>query len=1198
MFVTITGPAGYKEEGSLDTLGLALGQLPLIGAHHDQVELCFVNGKVSQNWRNFIPQRADHVDLVLKPGDFFFTPAALASAAAAISTATGVGVTAATVGMLINTMASMLISLGLSMIMRALSPTPKAFSTGPRYQAFGISGFNNTTGQGTPKFVPWGLNRIAGHVISSSIDLAADGRSMEGSVLYFMGATGGDGINSISDVYINDLPISQYAGVEWDWRPGTNDQSVIAGFENVSQVYTVGLTIPDTAPTTAIPWTQKTQSDIDAMKLMFFFPGGLFKVNTTGKVGGANVTLKIEQKRHSDTVWVECPNSPVTFSDATQGDTYKNWEVRFPEANQWDVRVSMIGRTTGVSASVNCNWFNVQEIQFTTRTYPGSALLSVSKIPAKQIGSFQSMRVTALQEGKLVKVWDGAGFNLMFTRQRAWILRDMITNPKVGMGYEYSEDEIDDAQWKADAQDYWDEMVPSHPGEPDEVRDYCDVVVNEAEWDWDVVKKVAMEGRARIYPSGDKWRLVVDKPMSGSVPDMLYSAPGNIIEDSIQLEVSLPDKPFTQIIGEFRNAEADYAHDVTPPIVDPEALSVVEEDRHYDTITRESQVQRENMIAFKKSFLERRRWSFLSPMSALPDEPLSLAYMAERFPSDEGPLTGFLPSDCTTTEIFFKDLILIKGGETYTLIVKRAKDNVLEERLVTTGAGNWGSVTVATPYTQAPAEGDLYALCIVNVENVITRAQDLEIDDQGRIRQIRTEYIPSVYTQDPLPPKSARRYFHLLNLPPIPLRDAFVTEEIVVTRDGTQMSTLKFSVVPGLTVNSGKAQAGYPSAIALAANEPAAEGYYTEAYISIVDGTGAGQIDRRITSYSPPGASYLATIYPAWTIQPDSTSIYKIEWKRFGEYLGFVVRSDDGVSGFVEMGRPAGVVWERNAKDQIGQITFEFTPYGPGNLENRIAPIIKTITLQGDRSAPQPPNAVTLSSHLKNVSIDIRTNRPTSEDLAGFDVRYWGFLSGAWELLREVSVPVPQDNATSGVMVRQHLESFDAYDYGTQIHAHVRAYDYSDNKTDWVYATNQITLQPITTPDIGPSALTDYVEFSLTDPDTERAGHYPTYDQIATVSLLASGAPIFISGIVELAVSGSPTGIYAVDLMRGDDHASGLVLDTCNISTSVNPAIMPFQKVDWPPAGTYTYKFWLQSQVTYFIKRCRLLALEIKDHTL
>jgi hypothetical protein len=83
------------------------------------------------------------------------------------------------------------------------------------------------------------------------------------------------------------------------------------------------------------------------------------------------------------------------------------------------------------------------------------------------------------------------------------------------------------------------------------------------------------------------------------------------------------------------------------------------------------------------------------------------------------------------------------------------------------------------------------------------------------------------------------------------------------------------NVDPRETMDVGGSQTGMSTTqMTLAASASTTAGYYTGMTLTIISGTGVGQI-RTITGYS--GATLVATVSAAWAIQPDSTSAYRID---------------------------------------------------------------------------------------------------------------------------------------------------------------------------------------------------------------------------------------------------------------------------------------------------------------------------------
>jgi hypothetical protein len=367
------------------------------------------------------------------------------------------------------------------------------------------------------------------------------------------------------------------------------------------------------ATETGTPLNYTTQgNNINVVKLILHFPGGLWQASNTGNIYADFIDLRIDLKRTGTTDFVNYPGTTAGFpywhiedkvrsaffrdvyvqTSALDGhaaaqylidrpdvaiDPYYNqspirafehwitfgqfegsiWHDELAAAGQWDLKVTVNSAGQGAIKnphSTTVVLFNVEEISYTSSNYPGYVLLGITGLQGNQVKNLQSVEVSAFDKGKRCKNVLITSSPLAYTRERTQIVRDMMTHPTCGMGYEFSEAEIDDGQWHFESLAYYDELVPAQDGGMEQ-RDVCDVGITERRWDWDWVKRVAGEGRACVFPSGLKWKYVVDKP---GTPNLLLAEPGNIIEGSISMEISPPEDPFNQIVGQFRDSASDY----------------------------------------------------------------------------------------------------------------------------------------------------------------------------------------------------------------------------------------------------------------------------------------------------------------------------------------------------------------------------------------------------------------------------------------------------------------------------------------------------------------------------------------------------------------------------------------------------------------------------------------------------------------
>jgi hypothetical protein len=1142
MFLTVAdGPAGYEESAAIDAQGANLAAL--VKPYAEAVETILINGRLVSDWRNYIPQKSDRVRLGLKTGVplLFFVPYLGAMAAT----------TAAIVSSAIAITLNIAISMAIGMAVRALTPNPKAPKLdGSGGQAFGVTGFTNTTGQGTPIPVWYGEQRVWGHVIASGAHLSADYTTMIADVLYCLGDSGGDEYEAIYDVLIDRVPANQYQGVVINTRLGSLTQTVIPEFNQTRNLFVDGRTLPyddNTEVGTTIPYITHG-NNVNVVKLILQFPAGLWRSPPTGMFTSDVVELRIDLRRvgYPDYVVVPSPSglfwhiedairsaffrdiyvqtSMVSLEAATKywadrpdvaADPYHGsspaaafqhyiqfgqfegsiWHDELAPNGQWDLKITInsahVGNPTDAHATTVI-LFNVEEISYASTNYPGYVLLGITGLQGNQVRNLQALEVSAFVKGKKCK--DPVVGTLGYTRARTLIVRDLMTHPVCGMGYEFSEAEIDDAQWHFDSLAYYDESVPAQGGGTEQ-RDVCDVGITERRWDWDWVKRVASEGRAAVFPSGLKWKYVIDKP---GTPNMLLAEPGNIIEGSISMEISPPDDPYNQIVGQFRDAASDYTSELSQPIDSVASrTSINQKVVAYETLTRESEVLRENMIQMKRQDLERRRFSFVSPSSQLTGEPFDIDWLSERTIGDIGAYAGVLPAGCTLGTLNLPYAIDLDVGKNYLAIIQHKGMSLCETRLLSTGAGRWSQVGLATVLNNLPEEGAVFAIGVELIDHIKTRARDFQIDDQGHITQLRTEYIEEVYNPDALPAGLDRKRFPLSLVPPIPIREASVQCQVVQRRDGSWGAVILFDITRGLAVHGGYMSANAHTAgplgagitdvnttvIVLDINEPRqAEqtNYYRGAYLLIADGAFHDQ-ERKILYYD---ALSRSAACEEFTGLPTTGTTYRIRWTSFSETYGFKVEQSDDRINWVELARPVGMHWEKDGGDQGGTWYHKFTPYNSTGVYNNFAPLIRgPITFFGDTTPPDPPSdptghgsGVEAWGVLKTVTIQATFKLPTSLDLAAIEavIVSFDFLTDAQgNTYRGNLIGYAQARAgTSAALVGQTSNVRMVFDlsnnpppYGKNLYATVRSIDYSGNMSGYTQS-NDFQLQKITDADI------------------------------------------------------------------------------------------------------------------------------------
>jgi hypothetical protein len=696
--------------------GQSLGAL--LGTQQSAITGCLVNGVFEAHWQTYIPQDTDCCVLFVETG--------------AIATST-------IIAAIVTTVISTVLSIALSFITRALTPT-QSRTEGKVEQVYGIAGLTNTTSQGTPKLLCYGRRRVYGHILSTGVEVKADGDSeMRFRILYFMGE---GPVARMTDYQINDIGANQFPGLEAYTRLGGEDNATLihADFSMLSQVWTDGRQLPLNQP---IVYQTRSGRALHVVAVVYV----PFLQNDSG--GSAGITVQWEYASAHGGGWTVF-QSPWDFGGKSQSPRFAALQINFPSAGQWLVRATLLQTTLAQDTAPVL--YNVMELQSGDARYPNCALLAFRGMASSQIQSFDAMRGSAMVQGRLVKRWTGTDFETVWTDQRAWIIRDMLTDPRVGLGHRIPESLFDDTA-ALDVQHYWSGEAAPDTGIP---RDQCDLLVNDRRPAWDWLKMLLGEGRAALIPSNGQLKLVVDR---AGTPDLLYSMPGNIVEGTLSQTLGsgqglIPNTlmlQFPDVADRYQPHLLVYrANDTeSEPQRESSALTMY-------TLTRYEHAYWMARYSLLRQRLIQRHLLWQSPMTALVSEPLDHVMLAYETPDFSRGVSGFLGADSTASRLVLDRLVTLDAVSSYTMLVRHQATNEVEQRQINMGAqaGEWGAILLQSPLDTAPAVGDLWALGIVGRTLLPLVVESVDQERDGTYRVTGSEYQATVYDfpTDEMPP--------------------------------------------------------------------------------------------------------------------------------------------------------------------------------------------------------------------------------------------------------------------------------------------------------------------------------------------------------------------------------------------------------------------------------------------------------------
>lgn len=324
-------------------------------------------------------------------------------------------------------------------------------------------------------------------------------------------------VDGMKSIFLADTPLQNADGVDnfknvtFDIRLGSNDQTYMKGFPDVSSETGVGVTLRE-----GTPWIKTfTDTQLSALRVRLKW-NRLAKTNPdNGDVSGYKIDYAID---------LQVDDQPYkTVLDATIQDKLssgyeRTHRVDLPRANSsWTIRVRRITpNSTSDYIQDDMQIEAVAEVIDVKMTYPNTAYIGLG-FDAESFSSIPKM--SALMRGVIIRVpsnynaetrtyagiWDGT-FKYAYTNNPAWIYYDICTHKRYGIGDRITSDMVD--KWSLySLGQYCDQLVPDGQGGM-EPRFTCNVYLQKQATAYEVLQHIAGIFRALSFWDGE--RIVVD----------------------------------------------------------------------------------------------------------------------------------------------------------------------------------------------------------------------------------------------------------------------------------------------------------------------------------------------------------------------------------------------------------------------------------------------------------------------------------------------------------------------------------------------------------------------------------------------------------------------------------------------------------------------------------------------------------------
>lgn len=341
--------------------------------------------------------------------------------------------------------------------------------------------------------------------------------------------------NGNKSIFLDDTPLQDFNGnwnfenVSVDTREGTNDQTYIEGFPDISSETAIGVELKSETP-----WVKAfNNTELDAVRLRLRW-GPLRQQNeSNGDLNGYTIRYAVDVQTDGGT-WSEGLNTQI--SDKTSANYERSHRIDLPKADSgWQVRIRRL--TPNTSSEFISDKMYVQavtEVIDAKLRYPNTALLGL-RYDAQTFSNVAKMAVEC--EGVEILLpsnynpetrvytglWDGS-FKRAYSNNPAWHFYDACITKRYALGNRINSSMID--KWSIyRLGQYCDQLVPDGKG-GQEPRFTLNVYEQSQDDAWSVLSKMAGAFRAYIYWDGQAIVCDADIPQ-----DTLYTfTSANVID--------------------------------------------------------------------------------------------------------------------------------------------------------------------------------------------------------------------------------------------------------------------------------------------------------------------------------------------------------------------------------------------------------------------------------------------------------------------------------------------------------------------------------------------------------------------------------------------------------------------------------------------------------------------------------------------
>ena len=364
---------------------------------------------------------------------------------------------------------------------------------------------------------------------------------------------------------LNSDGSSNFSGVVWEFRAGTQAQSYIQGLPGTENEISVGTEVKST-----VAWTHTfTNTQLSAIRLRLKWPS-LFKQEDDGDLVGYSINYTIEMQTDGG-AFQTVVNTAVTGK--TTSGYERSHRIDLPQAGStWTIRLRKI--TTDANSAKIGDAMTIQsytEVIDAKLRYPNTALLYIEFDSSQFNGSIP--QISCEPQGRVIRVpdnydpitrtysgtWTGS-FKWAWSDNPAWIFYDLVVTDRFGLGNRLTAANID--KWELyQVSQYCDQLVSDGKGgSGTEPRYICNVYVQSRNDAYTVLRDFAAIFRGMTFWGGNQIVSLADMPR-----DIDYSyTRANVIDGQFSYASSTTKTRYTTALVSWSDPDNAYADAMEP----------------------------------------------------------------------------------------------------------------------------------------------------------------------------------------------------------------------------------------------------------------------------------------------------------------------------------------------------------------------------------------------------------------------------------------------------------------------------------------------------------------------------------------------------------------------------------------------------------------------------------------------------------